>query len=65
MVGEIMGEKEDEWGRKKRRYLVVFLAAFFSGRHQKNVFLAPNLFGNAESNTFKYNSAGYILKTLE
>jgi hypothetical protein len=26
-------------------------------------FLAPNVFGNAEANSFKYTSAGYILKT--
>ena len=26
-------------------------------------FLAPNVFGNAESNAFKYTSAGYISKT--
>ena len=26
-------------------------------------FLAPNVFGNAEANAFKYISAGYILKT--
>ena len=26
-------------------------------------FLAPNVFGNAEANAFKYTSAGYILKT--
>jgi hypothetical protein len=26
-------------------------------------FLAPNVFGNAETNAFKYTSAGYILKT--
>ena len=27
------------------------------------MFLAPNVFGNAESNAFKYTSAGYIPKT--
>jgi hypothetical protein len=42
----------------------VSLAAFFSD-HAEKCFLAPNLFGNAEANKFKYSSAGYILKTLE
>jgi hypothetical protein len=28
-------------------------------------FLAPNVFGNADANTFIYMSAGYILKTRE
>ena len=53
-----MGEKEEEVPG------CVFGGVFF-GTTPKNVFLVPNLFGNAESNTFKYNSAGYILKTLE
>jgi hypothetical protein len=26
-------------------------------------FLAPNVFGNAEANAFKYTSTGYISKT--
>ena len=26
-------------------------------------FLAPNVFGNAEANAFKYTSAGYMSKT--
>ena len=27
------------------------------------MFLAPNVFGNAEANAFKYTSVGYISKT--
>jgi hypothetical protein len=56
---KLVGEKEEEWGRKwcpRRRFLVTM---------SKNVFLTPNLFGNPEANAFKYSSAGYILKTLE
>jgi hypothetical protein len=63
-VGEIVGEKKDEWGRKKRRYWLCLWRRFFSD-DAENYFLPPNLFGNAEANPFKYSSAGYILKTLE
>ena len=59
----------EKWGRKKSggeirgvREIEDESGVCFSDDGE-TCFLAPNVFGNAEANAFKYTSAGYISKT--
>jgi hypothetical protein len=45
-----VGEKEDEWGRKRCPRLRFFID------DAEKYFLAPNLFGNPEATAFKYSN---------